>query len=598
MILKPMALTSPIFRKLLLAAFLLMAGTLLGLNFYLTRFTIQLQTENVHRRLEVEAAILAGEAAAIAPPKLEQWALRSQARARARVAVIDPRGVVLADSGERSAVSASRSDLAEVQKALQGTTGSAVRPDPSLNQELYFLAVPFRYQGQPGYALQLAVPLTDVKSAAEKLHDQMWLTSLAVLLVALGIAYFFSDSFSRRVNTLKVLAENLDRVPAPGQGLLVHKNDELGELGRSLDRTGARLRELVDRLSLESARRESILASMVEGVLAVDSNLKITFCNDSFRRVAGMTESITEGQPLLDVVRDPELLSMFTHVLESRRPIKKRVRLAGAEGRSYEVQVTPLAGTVQGGAIAIFYDITDLERLERVRKDLVANVSHELRTPLTAISGYAETLLEGALEDEENNRKFVEIIKAHATRLGNIASDLLALSELEAERPPAESKPVSVRAAVETALKIVEPAAQLRGFRITRGPLEEGEVLAERGRLEQALLNLLDNAVKFNRVGGEVRLEVRREAGDKILIAVSDTGIGIPSTDLSRVFERFYRVDKARSRELGGTGLGLSIVKHVIERMNGTVRVESQLGKGSTFTILLPACMSESPEAA
>ncbi|HET7101910.1 MAG TPA: histidine kinase dimerization/phospho-acceptor domain-containing protein, partial [Terriglobia bacterium] len=354
-----------------------------------------------------------------------------------------------------------------------------------LDQELYYLAAPLRYQGRPGYALQLAVSLADVQIATEALHNGIWVASLIALLLALGIAYYFSRSFTRRINSLKVFAENLDKKTSAGS-FVISEKDELGDLGRSLDRTGSRLRELVDRLGLESARRESILASMVEGVLAVDSELKITFYNDSFRRVVGTSDSICEDQPLLEVLRDPELLSMFTHVLESHQPVKQRIRFAGAEGHSFEVQVTPLAGTVRRGAIAIFYDITDLERLERVRRDFVANVSHELRTPLTAISGYAETLLEGALEDEENNRRFVEIIKAHANRLGNIASDLLALSELESERPPAESRPVSVSTAVEAALRIIEPAAQLRGVTIRHGKQDEAEVLAERGRLEQA----------------------------------------------------------------------------------------------------------------
>ncbi len=592
-----MALTSPIFRKLLIAAFLLMAGTLLGLNFYLTRFTVQLQTENIQRRLKAEAEILAGEAATIPPSKLQQWSLRAEARSHAHVVVIDPQGIELADSREPSNVSANVADFTEIQKALQGQVGTSVRRDSALGEELYYLAVPLRYQDHPGYALQLAVPLTDVRTATQTLHDEIWVASLVALFFALGIAYVFSRSFTRRINDLKEFAENLDRAPASGRALF-YRNDELGDLGRSLNRTGLRMRELVDRLSLESARRESILASMVEGVLAVDSDLRITFSNGSFRRAVGASAPIPERHPLLEVLRDPELLGMFTRVIQSHQPMKQRVRLAGAEGRSFEVQVAPLGGPARGGAIAIFYDITDLERLERVRRDFVANVSHELRTPLTAIRGYAETLLEGALDEQENNRKFVEIIKAHATRLGNIASDLLTLSELESEKPPGEPKPVSVRAAIETALKIVEPAAQLRGIKVVRGSQEEAEVLAERGQLEQALVNLLDNAVKFNRSGGEVRVEVKREAGDKLRITVADTGIGIPSTDLSRIFERFYRVDKARSREMGGTGLGLSIVKHVIERMNGVVSVESQLGRGSIFTIVLPVFPSLSAKTA
>jgi two-component system phosphate regulon sensor histidine kinase PhoR len=223
-----------------------------------------------------------------------------------------------------------------------------------------------------------------------------------------------------------------------------------------------------------------------------------------------------------------------------------------------------------------------------VRKDFVANVSHELRTPLTAIRGYTETLLEGALEDQENNRKFLEIIKTHATRLNSIASDLLALSELESGKLTAEEARVSVRAAMEAALRTVEAEARDRGVKLIRGQVEEVTVLGERVHLEQALVNLLDNAVKFNRPEGEVRVEVTRTKDDEVSVTIADNGIGIPSADLPRLFERFYRVDKARSREVGGTGLGLSIVKHIVERMHGRVTVESQLGKGSVFTILFP----------
>jgi two-component system phosphate regulon sensor histidine kinase PhoR len=241
------------------------------------------------------------------------------------------------------------------------------------------------------------------------------------------------------------------------------------------------------------------------------------------------------------------------------------------------------------GAIVILHDITDLERLERVRKDFVANVSHELRTPLTAIRGYAETLLTGALADTENNRRFVEIIQSHAIRLNNIAADLMVLSELESGRPVAEPEVVSVRDAVEMALSTLESEARVRNVHLIPPEPNDHFVLGHKIRLEQALVNLLDNAVKFNRPDGEARIETGLTTDGKICIVVSDTGSGIPSDDLPRIFERFYRVDKARSRAVGGTGLGLSIVKHVVERMNGTIKVESHLGRGSSFTILLPA---------
>jgi two-component system phosphate regulon sensor histidine kinase PhoR len=239
------------------------------------------------------------------------------------------------------------------------------------------------------------------------------------------------------------------------------------------------------------------------------------------------------------------------------------------------------------GALAILHDVTQLERLERVRRDFVANVSHELRTPLAAIRGYAETLLDGALEDLDNNRRFVEIILAQATRLSNIASDLLSLSELESTARIAPPQPVSIRSALESALRTVESTARVQGVRLLCEKLDDLKVVGYELRLEQVFVNLLDNAVKFNRPNGEVQVEMRCNNG-KVRILIGDTGIGIPSEDLPRIFERFYRADKARSRAMGGTGLGLSIVKHAVEQMGGTIQVHSRLGEGSEFTIELP----------
>jgi two-component system phosphate regulon sensor histidine kinase PhoR len=229
-----------------------------------------------------------------------------------------------------------------------------------------------------------------------------------------------------------------------------------------------------------------------------------------------------------------------------------------------------------------------LERLERVRRDFVANVSHELRTPLAAIQGYTETLLDGALEDRENNRKFLEVIKAHAERLNQISSDLLALSELESDKATPPLEKVLLRDVIEASMRSIEGEAVLRGVTIHRGDPGDISLLANKMRLEQVLVNLLDNAVKFNRTGGEVWIETGRDGAGAARITVADNGIGIPSDDLPRIFERFYRVDKARSREQGGTGLGLSIVKHIIQSHGGKVWVESELGKGSRFFFSLP----------
>jgi two-component system phosphate regulon sensor histidine kinase PhoR len=280
---------------------------------------------------------------------------------------------------------------------------------------------------------------------------------------------------------------------------------------------------------------------------------------------------------------------VLKRVVDSGEPVRQRVQLSG---RSFDVNATLLANSTSRGAIAILHDISFEEHLERVKRDFIANVSHEFRTPLATIRGYAETLLDGGLEDRKNRRKFVEIIQANGIRLNNIAADLLTLSDLEAGRPEPEPGPIPVADAVMSAMHAVEPAARLRGLSLKVGEIPDAVILGYGIRFEQALLNLLDNAVKFNRENGEVGVEVLRRSESRVEVSIWDTGIGMPALDLTRIFERFYRVDKARSRQVGGTGLGLSIVKHAIEQMNGTIIVESTLGQGSRFTISLPEFVS------
>jgi two-component system phosphate regulon sensor histidine kinase PhoR len=581
-----MTFGSPIFRKLLTSAFLLIALTLVILDFFVTRYTANREVQNVAQRLEAEARILETEVVEIPRPQLQDWARQAAQRAGGRVTIVDPKGVPLADSHHDPKTMENHATRPEIMTAYRNGVGSSTRHSATINQDLCYLALRVSYHGEPGYILRLAVPLVDVQTSIAAVRWRILWASLYAALVALVLGYFFSQSFTRRIARLRAFAEGLVGAHFT-QAPLPPADDELGALGRSLSTTAGQLRDLVDQLSVESAQREAILASMVEGVLAVDGNLRITFANASFAGTVGVAHPIPAKVPVVELVRTPELREVLTRVLTTGESVKRRMELPAAE-RVFEVQAAPLTSGTARGAIAILHDITDLERLERIRRDFVANVSHELRTPLTAIRGYAETLLEGALEDQENNRRFLEIIKAHAIRLNNIASDLLTLSELEAGKARPEPEPVAVRGAVESAMRTLEAEARVRGVALLCGRMEDVQVLGDRMQIEQALVNLLDNAIKFNRPSGEVLLEVTRADG-RVRITLTDTGIGIPHDDLPRIFERFYRVDKARSREVGGTGLGLSIVKHIVERMNGTVSVESQLGKGSIFTLVLPA---------
>jgi two-component system phosphate regulon sensor histidine kinase PhoR len=431
----------------------------------------------------------------------------------------------------------------------------------------------------------LAMDLYVVRHSVD-LWRPLLIGTLAVLTAAAGLAFVFIRSFSRRVAQIRAYAERLLDAPLLEQSLPAG-DDDLGHLARSLQRTAPRIRELVESLKLEGARREAILASMIEGVLAVDRDLRVTFCNYSFARTVGARLPVIPGISLLEMVRDPGLREIMTTVISTGERVERRLTLPGAAARSFEVLAGPLGSPDTRGALAILHDVTELERLERVRRDFVANVSHELRTPLASIRGYAETLLDGALEDRDNNRRFVEIILAQATRLSNIASDLLSLSELESTARIVSPQPVSLKSALESALRTVESAARVQGVHLECQKLEDFKVVGYELRLEQVFVNLLDNAVKFNRPNGEVHVEMRKDDG-KVSILIGDTGVGIPSEDLPRIFERFYRADKARSRAMGGTGLGLSIVKHAVEQMGGTVHVHSRLGEGSEFTVELP----------
>ncbi len=580
-------LRSPVFRKLLLSAFVVIAAALFVADFYVTRYTAQRQRALIIERLGVESRILAGE---LPQADVHAWVQGAQARSEARVTIIDPAGVVLADSQHDSSTMENHSGRPEVRQALRQGQGVSIRHSATLDRDLCYVAVRL----PEGAVLRLSIPLEEISALIADVRWRIAQASVLALGLALILAFLFSRSFSRRIKRLQSFAEGMLKSGFSGD-LEPEADDELGALGRSLDRMSTELHSLIDKLSLESRRRDSILAGMVEGVLAVDGEMRIIFCNEAFARAVGASAPVPERLPVLELVRDPGLLDLLTGVLVRGGPSKQLLRLSSAGERSFEVHASALVSGSRRGAIAVLHDVTDLERLERVRKDFVANVSHELRTPLAAIRGYAETLLDGALEDQENNRKFLGVILSHAIRLNNIASDLLALSELESEREEPEQKPVSVREALESAMGTVDAEARLREVRVSAGPVDDVNVLGSRIRLEQVLVNLIDNAVKFNRPGGEVRIETRRTADGKVRVEISDTGMGIPSEHLPRIFERFYRVDRSRSRAVGGTGLGLSIVKHAVERMNGSVSVESQLGKGSRFTISLPAVQPPAP---
>jgi two-component system, OmpR family, phosphate regulon sensor histidine kinase PhoR len=346
---------------------------------------------------------------------------------------------------------------------------------------------------------------------------------------------------------------------------------------------------------------EAILEGMLEGIIAIDKDTEVTLYNRAAARIFGLPIA-TSGLPplrLIEVTRDPDINEAFRRVLKSREPEVRRVEVRRRDVRVFELHVNPIGArslaSAGNGAAGVLFDITELERLERVRRDFFANLSHELRTPLTAILAYIETLLDGAVEDPENRLRFLAIIQKHAVRMQALVRDITDLSMIE-------SGEISLRIEVHDLHQIVDEVFTLASVRAEqmnvalRNRIPRGfKVCADRYRLEQILGNLVDNAVKFNSRGGAVDVVVEKLAHGGAAIRVTDTGTGIPQSDLPRVFERFYRADRSRSREVGGSGLGLAIVKHLALVHGGAAEVESEPGRGSTFTITLPTCPSAAP---
>jgi two-component system phosphate regulon sensor histidine kinase PhoR len=392
---------------------------------------------------------------------------------------------------------------------------------------------------------------------------------LLALAVAAGIGIFVAGRVTQPVVEMQEIARRMSEGEYNARAP-VRSVDELGALGRALNVMMARLREKIDDLQEERAKATAILDGMVEGVIAVDAHECIVLMNERARAMFGVGPARGEGKPLPEVIRSAELHELFraTRAGGQEVPLRRELRLGHPVARMLEINAVPLRlGAGESGAVMVLHDVTALRRLERVRTEFVANVSHELRTPLTAIQGYLETLLGGALEERRHARRFLEIAFHHTERLGPVRFGEVLGSVLDIVRPKAEAGRVGLIADVEP--------PDLR-------------VNADHDRLAQILINLVDNAVKYTREGGWVTVRVRPD-GKGVEVRVRDTGIGIPRADLPRITERFYRVDKARSRELGGTGLGLAIVKHLVLAHGGELSIDSVEGEGTTVRFTLPA---------
>jgi two-component system phosphate regulon sensor histidine kinase PhoR len=521
---------------------------------------------------------------------LQAHAQRSARILGARVTVIAADGTVLAESDlESTREMENHAGRPEVRQAMAGQIGSDIRRSATLGRDLLYVAVPLERPGQPRITLRLALPIQDIDEARTLVRRTVAGGAILALVVAVVIGLFVS----RRVTQPLRQMEGVARRMAEGdlaQTVPVAGTDEIAELGVALNRTAVALREKIERLGDEQAKVRTILDGMTEGVVALDDRGRLLLLNPSARVMFGAENGAPEGRPFVEVVRQKGLLDLVGEVRASGAPARHELELGPPVNRVVAARGAPLGlGPGAGGVLLVLHDVTELRRLERVRSEFVANVSHELRTPLTCIKGYLETLLDGALDDRAHARRFLEVAGTHAERLDRLIDDLLELSNIESGRVTMAPKRLDLGEVVAGVAAMFERRTAQSHQTLERTVPAGLTVQADRDRLVQILVNLVDNAVKFTPEDGRIGIEAGPVADGRVEIRVRDTGIGIPSTDLPRITERFYRVDKDRSREVGGTGLGLAITKHLVQAHGGELHVESALGQGTTVSFTVPA---------
>jgi two-component system phosphate regulon sensor histidine kinase PhoR len=511
----------------------------------------------------------------------------------ARVTIIGTDGAVLGDSGRdfselRSM--ANQRDLPEVRAALAGGIGNDLRRSQNRQREILYIAIPLAEPTQIRGVLRISLPLTAVSNAATSVHQTVALGALLAFAVVLAVGLFLSRRVTRPVTEMQAIARWMaegdfaQRIPITG-------TDEIAELGRTLNLMAERLSEKIQDLEGERTKVAAILDSMVEGVIAIDQRSRILLMNHAARWIFDLGREQVEGRPLLAIIRHKAIIDLVVDGPQSALDAARRreIELGPPVDRILDAHASAMALAPSGrGTLLVLHDVTELRRLERVRTEFVANVSHELRTPLTSIRGYLETLLDGALDEPANARRFLEIAHTHAERLSRLVDDLLQLSDIETGKLVLKLAPLILHDVAADVIAFFEKqATQKRLILRNHVPLDL-RMQADWDRLTQILVNLVDNAVKYTPEQGQITLGASSGAKGLVNVWVADTGIGIPSTDLPRITERFYRVDKARSRELGGTGLGLAIVKHLVQAHGGELWLESELGKGTTVYFSLP----------
>jgi len=559
----------------------------------LGKYDHSLTRQNLVRSANMVSAVLEPSLRAKDIEQVQDLVTRLGEKSGVRITVIDQHGVVLGDSDKNPREMENHSERPEIKEAINGHTGQSTRYSNTLQKELFYVAIPVLGPGgNADYVVRTSLPLNILQKSILPIEKRIIYISLIIAIIAAALLLALSKSLRKSLNPLINISEELAHGNLNVDIPISELKGEIPKISNALNQMAQRLNELFKRLSSEKNQLEAVLSAMSEGVMVLSRDGKAIITNNALLEMFNIKDNPKEKQ-YWEILRNREVTELIENVLSERRPDTKEIFYLYPEERYYLLNVIPLESPEEE-VIVVMFDITDFKRLEKIKADFIANVSHELRTPLTAIKGYSETIEEGAYENTEDLKHFIGIIKRHTDRLINIVSDLLVLSEVESRdylsgsAPDSDFEWIDVEEIITSSLEAIKTKASEKKLNIAfNNGAEHHTVKGNRFLLEQMFLNLIDNAVKYTPDSGTIGIELSNPEGN-LYIKVFDTGIGIPKEHLPRIFERFYRVDKTRSRKIGGTGLGLSIVKHIVILHGGTIDVESEEGKGSSFTITLP----------
>jgi len=581
--------------KFLLSYFFLIFVSLGFVAFFLDRNLEERSLQEIKSNLINEASLIERQVSALSPALnnpgyLDKLSKELGPRIKSRITIIDLKGKVLADSeipSHQTALLENHLNRPEVIKALNGQIGEEIRYSSTLRIDMLYLAVPLKDNAAFTGVLRLALPLTSVQKVLFSARK----TIIIGLFLALGLAFVLALVLARGLIGPINRIINVSSRFAQGdfsRRIFYSSPDEIGRLAVTLNKMAQVIEEKIREIRTKDQHLDAIFNSMVEGVVVTDNSSRIISINHAIEELFNINKVDAQGKFFLEGIRNTDISEVINGAIKSAKLISKEIMLIMPEQRIIQVNVSPMFEKDKvTGAVAVIHDISEIRRLETMRRDFVANVSHELKTPLTSIKGFVETLLDGAMDDKKNSQSFLKIIQEHAERLNNLVNDLLDLSYIESKEAALELSRFDLSGLAKEVILAFSSRLNKHKIEARNNIPTSTFINADRNKLEQVLTNLVDNAIKFNKEGGDIRI-LSEDLEKNIKVIVEDSGSGIPAKDIPRIFERFYRADKARSRELGGTGLGLSIVKHIIELHSGVVGVESTEGLGSKFWFTIP----------